>query len=235
MLSQSGRSRGRTPIDDQIFSFGGSIIEQAKKVLDAANSGDSRYDGPTKKELQKIIDGGTPGLVDTLSDFGLYAWCPYLRVILRSRPSLRLSSPRIDLNDIRIEVTATGELWAKYPWFNCYKWCLEWKKVIKCNKIASITVSPNMKAEAHADCSAQGTKVFVRALFDKLRLDYDILNKIPLEGIANDKLKDQLVFVYDASQLVQTVPILKSRFAVSSISLPPSASGINVAATISRI
>jgi hypothetical protein len=221
-------------INDQVYTFGGSIIEQAKKVLDAASVAGSKYKGPNLGELQAIVDGGITNL-HTLSDWGLYAWCPYLQVVVRTKPTLSLASPRIDLSDVKINVTATGELWSKYPWWNCYKWCTSWKKVIKCEKIGSITVSPDIKAALHANIESAGSLVTARGVFDLLRLDYPILDKIPLEGIANDALGGRLVYVYDASQLVETVPVLKSRFTVGSIALPPSSGGISVGITIRQV
>ncbi len=220
-------------LNDRVFSFGGSIIEQAKRALDASTSKD--YTGPSRSELQSVVDGGIENLVTTFGDFDAYAWCPHLRVTLTTRPSIKLSSPRIDLNGIKINVEATGELWVKYPWPNCYKWCTQWKKVIKCDRIASVTVSVDLKAEAHANVMAKGTEIIARGEFDRLRLDYDILDKIALEGIANRALGDRLLAVYDASQLVATVPLLKSRFAIGSVSLPASADGIGVEISVKQI
>lgn len=222
-------------VSDRIYSFAGSIIEQAKKVLDAADRGGKEYVGPDKKELQAIVDGGIANLVDTLGDWGAYAWCPYLRVRLDKKPSIHLASPRIDLTGVLVSVKATGELWVKYPWWNCYQYCFKWKKVIKCDRVASITVSVELKAEAHADLVASGARVIAQGVFDKLRLNYNILDKIPLEGIANDALAKKLLAVYDASQLVETVPLLHSRFAIASIALPLSGDGIGVGVTVKQV
>lgn len=222
---------------DEVFAFGGSIIQQAKHVLDAANTLGKDYESPEPKELKRIVDEGIQGLVGTLGgDWGLYAWCPYLRVTVQKQPHIGLTSPRIDLSGIEVEVTATGELWAKYPWPDCYKWCIKWVGVIKCERIASLPpVSPKLKAEAHADLRASGASVIAQGRFDKLRLDYPILDKIPLEGIANRALADKLVFVYDASKLVATVPLLQSHFTVDSLTLPPSEDGINVGITLRQV
>jgi len=229
-----GRPVGDQPVADQIYAFGGSILEQAKKALDVATTS-SDYEGPDKKKLQEVVNGGIEGLVDTLGDFGIYAWNPFLRVTIKKKPRVSLRSPRIDLNGISIEVAATGELWSKYPWWNCYKWCTKWEKVHKCDRIASLTVSPDIAAEAHATIEAAAARVLVRGEFDKLRLDYDILNKIPLEGVANKALKGKPLFVYDASQLIATVPILQSRFGIEKIVLPPNPGGIGVGVVLRQI
>jgi hypothetical protein len=232
------KEKNRTLIDDQVYSFGGSIIEQTKRVLDAANGPKPvgvTYEGPETKELEAIIEGGITELYHTLGDWGIYGWCSYLRVILEKRPQIYLASPRIDLKNVIVNVTATGELWAKYPWYNCYQWCLKWKKVIKCDRIASATASLDIKADAHVNCQASGALVSLQAVFDSLRLNYPVLDKIPLEGFANKELQDKLVYVYDASQLVESVPVLRSRFTVDSISLPPNPNGISVGVVVRQV
>jgi hypothetical protein len=221
-------------VQSQIYSFAGSIVEQARKVLEIATTA-SDYEGPDKSELNAVVDGGIENLVNTLGDFGIYAWNPYLRVTVKKRPSIGLQSPRIDLSGISIEVVATGELWAKYPWWNCYKWCTKWEKIHKCDRVASLTVSPDIAANAHAVVQTSGARVLVQAEFDKLRLDYDILRKIPLEGVANSALRGKSLFVYDASQLIATVPVLQSRFAVDEILLPPNSGGISVGVALRQI
>lgn len=224
-------------IDDDLLAFGGSIIQQAKLILDAVDK--DGYEGPSREQLETIINGGVEALGGNLravlGDFGIYAWNPLLKVTLKSQPTLRLASPRIDLNGVRIEVLAKGELWVKYPWWNCHKWCLKWVKVIKCDRIGSVTVSPDIAADAHADVSSRGTRVYAKAQFDRLRLDYPILREIPLEGIANSVLGKKEMEVYDASKLVASVPVLNSRFNVDSIALPASTESIGVGVNIKQV
>jgi hypothetical protein len=219
----------------EIYSFCGEIIQQAQHIIEVASSAKSDYEGPDVKDLQRIVESGIEGLVDTLGDWGMYAWCPYLRVIVEKKPNIRLASPRIDLNGIDIKVTATGELWAKYPWWNCSRLCTKWNKVNKCERIASITVSPKMKAEAYADLCAEAAKVIATGKFDKLRLNCKILDKIPLERIANNSLKDKLLYAFDAGKFVATVPLLESMFSVNKITLPPSTDGLNVGIELKQI
>jgi hypothetical protein len=231
----ASRASSDVSVSGQIYTFAGSIIQQAKHVIDAAKDAKTEYEGPDVGELQKIVDGGIEGLASTLGDWGLYAWCPYLRVIIETKPRIGLRSPRIDLNGIEIKVTATGELWSKFPWWNCHRWCTKWEKVIKCERIGSITVSPKIKAEAHAILRAESTKILAQGHFDKLRLNYEILDKIPLEGIANKQLKDKLVFVYDAAKFVTTVPLLESKFAVDTITLPASADSLGIGIQLKQV
>ena len=223
-----GKKSSNSSIHSQVFSFAGSVIQQAKNVIDAAKSAEDKYQGPDIKEMQKIVDDGIEGLVNTLGDFDIYFWCSYLSVKINKQPKLSLASPVITLNDIKIEVTATGEIWAKYPWLNCYKWCTQWEKIHKFDRIASLTVSPELKVKAHADLSLSGTILKATATIDELRLNYDILDKIPLEGIANTQLGDSPIFVFDASKLLSTVPLLESKFIISSIILPPSSTSIGI-------
>jgi hypothetical protein len=232
---RASQSSSEATVSGQVYAFAGDIIQQAKHVIDAASAAGSEYEGPDVANLQGIVDGGIEGLVNTLGDWGIYAWCTYLRVIVESRPEIALSSPRINLNDIEIKVTATGELWSKYPWWKCYKWCTKWEKVIKCDRIASITVSPKIRAEAHALLKAEAAKVYVQGVFDRLRLNYPILDKIPLEGLANKALKQTLVYVFDASKFVAVVPILESKFTVGTVTLPASADDLNVGISLRQV
>lgn len=222
---------------DQVFAFGGTILQQAKVMLDA--SSDGQYEGPTPADLKTIIDGGIENLGSSLrgylGDWGVYAWCPSLRVRLKQQPKIGLQSPRIDLSGVVIDAMATGELWAKFPWWNCYKYCLKWRKVTKCERIASVTASLEVKAEAHAMLSVRGVQVFAEGKFDKLRLAYEILDKIPLEGLANRGLQGKEVLVYDGSQLIATVPVLRSNFVIDSIDLPAKPDSIAVGVNIRKI
>lgn len=233
------RPKGERPsIYDDVFAFCGSIIEQAKKVVDAANSAGAKYKGPDVKKMQAIVEGGIEKLPQTLKpfgDWGVYAWCSYLRVIVRERPNFQLGLPETDFNNIRLRITATGELWFKHPWWNCYSWCFHWEKVIKCDRVASVTPTLDIAADAYATFKANRAIVEARAGFKKLRLDYPILRDIPLEGIANAALGDKPVYVYDASQLIQTVPVLKSRFTVDKVSLADKSKGIDVGVTIRQL
>lgn len=222
-------------VSSEIYAFGGEIIQQAQHVIDAGTRAKGKYDGPDLKGLQKIVDGGIEGLGDTLGDWGMYAWCPYLQVIVKKEPDISLASPRISLNGIEIKVSATGELWAKFPWWNCHKWCTKWQKVIKCKRIASISASPIIKAEAHAILRAEAAKIVAHGKFDKLRLKGKILDKIPLEGIANKALDRKLVYVFDARKFVATVPTLESKFSVDKVTLPKSTDSIGVGIEVKKI
>lgn len=232
-------TRSDATVHDQVFAFGGTILQQAKVMLDAQAAKPDEFEGPTKEELERIINGGIENLGTTmrgfLGDWGIYAWCPHLRATVKSKPSVKLKSPRVDLDGLKIEILATGELWAKYPWWNCYKWCLKWKKVIKFDRIASITVTPDIAIDAHATISARNAQVFAEAKFDKLRLAYDILDKIPLEGLANRAMAGKELAIYDGSQLIATVPLLKSRFTLDKINLPPKPDAIGVGVIVRQL
>ena len=235
-VSMAGRDTTAS-VHDQVFAFGGTILQQAKVMLDA--SGDNEYEGPTAAELKAIIDGGIENLGSSLrsflGDWGIYAWCPLLRVRLTKQPHVGLQSPRIDLTGVAIDVMATGELWAKYPWWNCYKWCLKWRKVTKCDRIASVTASVDIAAAAHAVLAVKGVQVFAGGEFDRLRLAYPILDKIPLEGLANRGLKGKEILVYDGSLLIATVPVLSSKFVIDALDLPAKPDAIGIGVNIRKI
>jgi hypothetical protein len=237
MVRTRGNGDTSVSVEDQLYAFAGSIIQQAKLVRDACDKPD--YEGPGKAELDTIIDGGIEnlgvGLRGIMSDWGIYAWCPRFRVTVKSQPTLKLASPRIDLDGVRLEIRATGELYAKYPWWNCYKWCLKWEKVHKCDRIASVTVAPDIAIDAHADLSVDGLTITATGIFDKLRLDFPILRDLPLEGLANSLLAARSMTIYDASKLIATVPVVQSRFVIEAIDLPASPDGIEVGVTLRAV
>jgi hypothetical protein len=235
-LLESKRTLPDNNIYNEVIAFAGSIIEQSKKVLDV--TGSQEYDGPSKDALKSIVDGGLgdlPKNLRPLGDFGIYEWCSYLRVIVRTKPAIKLNSPRIDLDQIKVRVTATGETWIKYPWFNCYQWCLRWVKVEKCDKIASVTPTLDVAADTHVNLTSAGSIVNAKLIFDKLRLDYPILRDIPLEGLANDIIGGKVVQIFDGSTLVTTVPVLKTHFTIGSLELPNTSGGIGVGITLKEV
>lgn len=222
-------------VDDQLFEFAGDLLADARKMLDAAEN--PEYEGPSREELQAILDGGVPairGTVSAFGDFGAYAWCSYLRVRM-DRPRIDLGSPRIDIDGLDVDAKATGELWIKFPWWNCYKYCFKWKKVSKCKRVAKLTVGLGVDSNVSIDLAANGAKVDASGRFRRLRIDKPILREIPLEGVANKALKDRRVTVFDASELIATIPVMKSRFAVDRINLPGSPDSLTVEVDVRQI
>jgi hypothetical protein len=70
----TSKRKEKSSIHNEVVAFVGSIIEQAKKVLDASNS--KEYEGPPNDVLKAIVDGGLAELPKNLrssGDFGLYA------------------------------------------------------------------------------------------------------------------------------------------------------------------
>ncbi len=222
-------------VDDQLFEFAGELLADARKMLDA--SSDPDYEGPSRQELQSILDSGVPAIRSSISmfgDTGAYAWCPYLRVRV-DKPRIDLGSPKIDIDGFDVDAKATGELWIKFPWWNCYKYCTKWKKVIKCKRIAKLTVGLGVDSDITIQLAAAGARVEAEGRFRRLRIDAPILREIPLERVANRALSGKRVTIFDASKLIATVPIMESRFAVEKITLPSSADSIPVELTVRQI
>jgi hypothetical protein len=199
------------------------LIESAKRCLvarDEAEKTGQSFIGPDRKQLEGILKGGVAG-VATFKGFKLEAWCPWLKVDLRTAPSVQLNGPTLSVTGITPSVSATGELWAYMPHLKCSSLCFKWEVTWGWDRWASITVQNiKLKADAHADIYTKDALVWAKGVFDKLRLDYKILDKIKLEGIANDKLKDKPLLMYDAGAYIQTIPVLGSKFHVTSVSLP---------------
>lgn len=222
-------------IDDQLFEFAGDILADTRKMLDACDH--AEYEGPSREELQSVLDRGVSGIrssVSAFGDFGAYAWCSYLRVRM-NRPGIDLGSPRIDIDGIDVDAKATGELWLKFPWWNCHQYCLKWKKVSKCKRAAKLTVGLGVTSDVSIELAADGANIDARGRFRRLRVDRPILREIPLEGVANKALKDKRVTVFDGSALIATVPVMKSRFVVDRIGLPVSANSLDVEVDVRQI
>ena len=125
---------------------------------------------------------------------------------------------------------------ARDPWWNCYRLCLKWKKVLKWKRLARVSVSVKLVVAASAVLSTRGkATVIATGEFDKLRLDYYLLDKIELERIANKALKDKAQLIYDATQLVATVPIIAQKFRVSKVGLPSDASGVPINVDVEKV
>ena len=139
-------------------------------------------------------------------------------------------SPRIEVTNIDTLVSATGELWAYVPTIE------NWKIVWKWKLWAPVTVRDvKVKAAAHAELSSTGSSIMARAVADRLRLNYDILNLIPLEDFATQSLINQQVLIFDGSQYVTTSPLLNSRFTLAGIQLPSSQGLIEVHLLLRRV
>jgi hypothetical protein len=222
-------------IEHQIYDVTSEIIEQAKNCLDAINSGDSRYTGPTKKEVEIILEGGITKLRSYFKGIRVAAHLSFFRLTLPKKPTIILNSPRFDLKNTPIRVEATGELWCYHPFLKCSRWCLKWRYGWKWDRIASITVSPNLVADAYAQAVTENALIKVYAQFNKLRLDYDVLRDIPLEGLVNDKLKNRALYIFDTTKFVATIPIMNSRFQIDKIILPPVNNKIQIDITVKEI
>ena len=82
--------------------------------------------------------------------------------------------------------------------------------------------------DAQISFEGRGAQVYAKGKFNRLRLDYPILEKLPLESIANLGIRKKELMVYDARKLLATVPVLESDFGVKQIGLPPHANGMRI-------
>lgn len=203
------------------------LIQDAKEtLLDVDTVG---YSGPSPQDLKSWIGGGIKGIAK-FPGIEFKAHLAWLKVLLRVRPTVGLNSPRIDVTNVDTLVSATGELWAYVPTIE------NWKIVWKWKSWASVTVRDvKVRAAAHAELSATGSSIRARAVADRLRLNYDILNLIPLEDFATQSLSNHQVPIFDGSQYVTTSPLLNSRFTVAGIQLPPSKGLIEVHLLLRRV
>lgn len=203
------------------------------------------WDGPDRAELQEIIDlASEAGLTvanlnKVLGDWGIKAVVTWIKVSLGVAPTFTLAGDSFALSLPKIVVDGTGEVWAKHPWLKCIKkkWgiCYKWKKVVKHTRLLRVTLRGlKFKVGARATILTEGALVKARGHFDTLRIDHRYLDRIPLEKLANRKLQDRTVVVFDARELVATIPTLKSKFKVDSIHVPPTPGKVSVEVTVTQ-
>jgi hypothetical protein len=203
-----------------------TTIESAKACLKALEapqiqtSSGQIFSFPDKTYLEKIVNGGVEGLLQTTKGLEIKAICSDLKVIANNRPGLSLNGPKISVSNAKITVKATGELWSHLPSFHCSRWCTNWTITWRWVKLASVSVSVTIDLDAYIELISNGKIVSARGHVNKLRLAYPILKEIPLENIANNYLQGKLVPVFDAGSFIASVPVINSRFAIDSISIP---------------
>ena len=108
--------------------------------------------------------------------------------------------------------------------------------MVKWKRLARVSVSPKFDAAATINLSVEkGTLIKAQGSLDSLRLDYPILDKIKLEKIANKQIGNKAQYIFDASKLAATVPVIEGRFGVSKVSLPKDDHGVQIDVKVSQI
>lgn len=242
-IKSTGLTDEQIVIYQGLLAESGGIMAEAKACLDALEESQNKrpmkkeepYSGPTRDELDKIINGGITSLPQSVKGFELKAHLRAFNVMVLEPPSISLNSPTMTLSRGKLRVGATGELWFKRPSIRCIRWCTQWIITWKWVRIARISVSVKMGINAKATALVHNKKVFVRGEFIKLFLDYYVIRRINLAKIANKILHDKLVYVYDPSGLVATIPVLDTEFGVDKINLPQTSGAFRVEIDIKAI
>jgi hypothetical protein len=236
-------SRGQ---DEQVFKIGlqdawqewKEDVNNAVAVMErpgAANQpglGSRNGDELTLAELKQLQLAGvdeTFQLLDRKSSIATNkaiarAHLSYARVELTERPGLAVNSPRFSATNIRVQATATGELWLKLPHISCCppRVQMRWKK------IAQLTVSPKIGTDATITFSVESLKVMATARFDRLFLDYFILREINLAGLGNGYLSKKKFEVYDVSKFVASIPYIDRKFVIDAVRLPAQSGAVQI-------
>jgi hypothetical protein len=155
----------------------------------------------------------------------LQACLAWLSVDLNSKPSVQLSGSTIPISGIDTSIGATGVLYGYWPDFICDNYCIDH---ICCwghfenhwHYIGSLTVKGvKFTASGKVLPEVDGLIINLTATVDRLRLNYPILDQIPLEGFANDALSGKKIQVIDASKLVASFPYLNTSYQIAWIKL----------------
>lgn len=212
-------------------------IESAKAYLNAnaeAERTKTKFEGPHKKFAQDILDGGIEGLW-SIKGIEFKAICSHLGVVADNKPNLALNGTTVSISNSKITTQATGELWWYHPTLHCSRWCTRWSVTWGWDRIASISVSIRVDLDGFVQITVNGKILNANLHINKLRLDYPILREIPLEGIANRVLGSKQIPIFDAGGFVASVPIINSRFAIDSISIPNNSGSIEIDIAIKQV
>ena len=214
-------------------------IESAKSFLKAKDDADNAkppipFEGPPIKFAEDILKNGVEGL-GNIKGIEFRAICSKLQVIADNKPNLHLNGSNISISNSKITTNATGELWWYHPTLHCSRWCTRWSVTWGWDRVASISVSVRVDLDGYVEIRINGKIVCANLHINKLRLDYPILREIPLEGIANRILANKQIPVFDASSFVACIPVLNSRFAIDSISIPISNGLIEIDIAIKQV
>ena len=199
-------------IDDAQKSFLGMLAEVDAQREQAGNS----WKGPSQAEVAALRAKGLNILQPCLG---------WLSVDLSSKPSVQLSGTVIPISGIDLSVGATGVLYGYWPDFICDNHCID---NICCwghfenhwHYIGSLTVR-GVKFKANGKISPEVASLIIdlTATVDQLRLNYPILDQIPLEGFANNALNGKTFQVLDARTLVASFPYLNTTYQIDWIKL----------------
>jgi hypothetical protein len=212
-------------------------IESAKAYLNAngeAAKAKTKFEGPSKKFAQDILDGGVEALW-SIKGIEFKAICSQLKITADNKPNLSLNGTKVSVSNSKITTQATGELWWYHPTFHCSRLCTRWSVNWKWSRIASISVSIRVDMDGYVEISVNGKLLYARLHINKLRLDYPILREIPLEGIANRVLGNKQIPIFDAGSFIASVPIINTRFAIDSISMPNTNGSIEIDIAIKQV
>lgn len=178
-------------------------------------------------------------LVQITAHWELKPHLRWLRITVSNEPSVQLNGPVVSVSTNGLRAGATGELWAHVKFPKCRRWCTKWEWYWKWIRLGSLTLRDVRFHPVEVDIHAHVrdlTFVELRALFRKLRLDYPILRKIPLEKYPNKAVGNKALLIYDAASYLATVPVLDSTWRVKFVRLPkPSPGRIKVEIGIKQV
>lgn len=221
-------------IEEAVLNEASLVVMEAKSALKACT--DPAYEGPPKEYLETIIKKGVPGLYEsTAKGIKFKFHIPKLSGTALSRPDVIFNSPATQLKNGQIRANATGELWMRRPSIRCSRLCTRWRITWKWVRVFRISISLKFKIEALATASIRNSMIVVQGKFTKFRLDYKYFRKIKLEGIVNKAMADRLVYLYDTSKLIASIPVLDAQFGIDKVYLPAASGKLQVGVRIKKI
>ena len=83
-----------------------ALADQIDRSRAAAQEEGLDWSSPTKEELDSYRSFG---------DWDAAVHVSWLKIIVEKRPKIDLKSPEANIDNVQLNVAATGQLWAKHP------------------------------------------------------------------------------------------------------------------------
>jgi hypothetical protein len=188
-------------------------IAEARKLREEAGN---KWEGESVADLEASARGC----------FEMRIVIRHLRIDLVDAPTIAVSGAGINVADVHLSTDVTVQLQSKLPQFVCDKPC----PIIKCCwghfhcndwvPVLTVTLNDvNTTTSAVIDLATSGAKVLGTPRLTKFTINVPILGDVDITGLVNLFLKPKQTTIYDAGELVASIPILNTTYKIQSLVL----------------
>lgn len=239
VVSDARADKHQSPWQKDLVKFDDIFQEKLDECIKSkkfATDNNAEWKGPTDTDLKRFKIRG---------DFELAVGMTRLRVRVTKRPKIKISSPVTSIDNFRVDILVSAELWAKHPALECAKmceflgakFCCWWKYEPAWSKIASLTIEDlDLKADIGITFQNNSAGAIVgKPHFNKLRIDEDFLDNIPLEMPANYFVRDISFTIMDPQDLALDFDSINLHYLPKSVVLPKSTNSLLLDVEFKRV